>query len=101
VLPTTLIGRHYFWSNYNITPIKEVRQFNYVNSQYTDKRPTKDNYEDLCKYHGFDLSDLDISNKMRIIRNVVNPKIGLHVFECAFKEKQKTLFPRIAKSGKI
>jgi len=30
-------------------------------------------------------------DEVQILRNAVHPKLGLHIFNCAFKEKQKTL----------
>jgi DNA (cytosine-5)-methyltransferase 1 len=56
-------GRHWFWSNFIITNIK--------------------------------LPPLDIRSigggSDRKERDMVNPDLGLHVFRCAFKTKQKTL----------
>jgi len=37
----------------------------------------------MSKYSGVD--------KIKILRNLVNPKLGLHIFNCAFKEKQEGL----------
>ena len=86
-----LIDRHHFWANFNINIMQVKRMFNYNNSSYRNKRPTKDNYNELQKYHGFDLSKYKIKDKIRLLRNCVHPKLGLHIFNCAFKEKQQTL----------
>ena len=29
--------------------------------------------------------------EVQILRNCVHPKLGLHIFNCAFKEKQTTI----------
>ena len=73
-------GRHYFWSNFSITNIK-VKSNQVIERVKTNK----DNF-------GFDISNYRIKHrKDQILRNLVNPKLGLHVFNCAFKTKQQTL----------
>lgn len=73
-------GRHFFWSNFYISD---------CDSEALDiKKHTK---EDLYKMHGFDLSKFEIKDKRTLLRNCVNPKLGLHVFRCAFKTKQVEL----------
>jgi hypothetical protein len=47
--------------------------------------------ENLYKLKGFDLSKYNGIDKMKTIRNCVEPKIALHVFNMAFKKKQLTL----------
>ena len=73
-------GRHYFWSNFNIT--------NVSNNAPDLSRCKK---EDLFKYYDIDLTDKKITNKRMLIRNCVNPKLGKHIFDSAFKTKQETL----------
>lgn len=75
---------HYYWSNFII-----------------DGKPNAsrgmgrdENVEDLQKLKGFDLSKYKISSnypKIKVLRNCVEPDAGLHIFNCAFKEKQVTL----------
>lgn len=44
------------------------------------------------KMHGFDLSKYKLKeDKRQVLRNCVHPKLGLHIFNCAFKIKQQTL----------
>ena len=47
----------------------------------------------LQKYHGFDLSNLEIADtkKIEYLSNCVRPGLGLHIFNCAFKVKQMVL----------
>ena len=33
----------------------------------------------------------EIAKKVKMLNNMVEPKTGLHVFNCAFKERQGTL----------
>jgi DNA (cytosine-5)-methyltransferase 1 len=68
---------HYFWSNFNITNRKKIIR------GIRDTRKTK--------HFGFDLRNYNLPNKLKIqmLNNLVNPKLGLHIFNCAFKEKQQ------------
>ena len=72
------IGNHYIWSNFNISNFKD-------SSRKTDKIKTN------TTHYGYNIKNSNLKNKIKILRNLVNPKIGLHVFNCAFKEKQQTL----------
>jgi DNA (cytosine-5)-methyltransferase 1 len=72
-------------SNFPIASTKESRTWNICNSRQSSRRPSKDYKDGLKKYHGFDIDDLTL------LRNCVNPKLGLHVFNCAFREKQERL----------
>lgn len=88
IKPSAVLGRHLFWSDFPIKVMKIDRRFNYVNTQYNDKKLTKDNYGELEKYHGFDLSEYEINNKLKLLRNCVYPGLGLHIFKCANYNKQ-------------
>ncbi len=73
-----LIQRHLFWSNF-IIPRKKF------NSDKINLGKMKDfrKIADLRKYK--------LNNERQVLRNCVEPKLGLHVFNMAFKEKQVTL----------
>ncbi len=73
------IGRHYFWANFRILNFHKL-PFH------------KDSLKDLQKFHGIDISKYKIKHrKDQILRNCVNPKLGLHIFKEAFKVKQMRL----------
>ena len=55
---------------------------------------------ELINLHGLDLMNVKLENKRQVLRNCVNPKLGLHIFNCAFKEKQANLIG-IDKQGGI
>lgn len=74
-----MAGRHCFWANFVIPQDKIV-----------DDRVHNDIHGG-SKVYGFDLKGSDISDKRETLRNLVNPKLGLYVFNCAFKDKQRTL----------
>jgi len=67
------VGRHYFWSNFHISPFKIKTRGHML--------PNKE----LMKIKGFEVNDTTI------LRNCVEPRLGLHVFNCAFKDKQTYL----------
>ncbi len=74
-------GRHLFWSNFPIQEQKHKTMFF-----------PKDSLPTLQKIYGVDLSNLKVNiDKRVVLRNMVNPELGLHVFDMAFKTKQSTL----------
>lgn len=90
-----LSDRHYLWANFNIAyKRRDLRVFNICNARESTRKAPKDNYKALQEYHGFDLSKYKNiyhngnHDQMQILRNCVNPKLGLHIFNCAFKTKQ-------------
>lgn len=85
IQPSIQLGRHLFWSNFNISKI--------VVKEADINRGTRDEWS---KLHGFDLSGFKLnSRKDQIYRNCVHPETGLHILNCAMgikTEKQLTLF---------
>jgi len=86
-----VLDRHYFWSNFHISSFRVERNFNVVNAHESS---TKENVEKdvkiLSKFHDIILPDY-ATNKRLLLRNCVNPKIALHILNCAFKYKQISL----------
>ncbi len=74
--PTT-IGRHYYWSNFTITPT-ELPEINDMSRAHR---------KDMVKYLGFDYEGNIYINgnhcPVQILRNCVHPKEGLHIFNQA------------------
>ena len=64
-----IVGRHCFWSNFLISLIKQPK-------------------DSIGKMHGKRQKGHD---KPIIERNMVNPQLGLHIFNCAFKTRQKAV----------
>lgn len=75
------IGRHRFWSNFSI--LKFITSSAAIGSN--------DSVPKLSEYHGVDLSKYKIKKKLQVLRNCVNPRLGLHILNSAFKLKQATL----------
>jgi len=68
---------HYFWANFIISDYKGV-----------NKR-MNDVYNSNNSKWGFSLKDKQLTHrKDQILNNMVNPKLALHIFNCAFKTKQ-------------
>lgn len=70
--PDYILQRHYIWCNFDIPP-KEFKKDNLRTAQIPD----------LQKKFGIDLTDYKIPNKRQLLRNCVEPKLGLHVLESA------------------
>lgn len=79
-------GKHYFWCNFIIS------DFIIKNRGFQRFGINRQNIDRLQKKIGFNLEGKDLGyRKDQILRNCVEPKLGLHIFKCAFKDKQKTL----------
>ena len=68
------VANHYLWSNFRIADYK------------TEKRGARQDRHYLAKRKGFVLSD-DVKDKRHLLRNCVEPELGKHVFDCAFKKQ--------------
>ena len=68
--PSKKIGRHYFWCNF------EIKNFEY-NDRFSNSIVGGD------KLYGYDLSGFETSfRKDQILRDMINPKLGNHIFNC-------------------
>jgi DNA (cytosine-5)-methyltransferase 1 len=71
-------GRHYFWSNFIIKDVKMPK----MDIRYGNTGGKK---------YGFDLTGKDYGDKRKLLRNCVEPKLGLHIFQEAFREHKRLL----------
>ena len=87
--------RHRFWCNFPISNITIQRpkfkgRKNSIGSSWLHAKKS-----DVEKWLGIYLSkNLYIGKnhcEVQVLRNCVHPKLGLHIFKCAFKEKQERL----------
>jgi len=74
------IQRHLFWSNFIISQAN-IEADNIKEGIIGD----------MEKNLGFDLSNYAGLEKRKVLRNCVQPELGKHIFNCAFKEVQSTL----------
>ncbi len=89
-------GRHYFWANFRISKIEIDYDIGTMNRQASKSSQRKAiireaQIPELTDLHGFNLDKYNLSNKRQVLRNTVLPKLGNHVFRCAFKDKQTLL----------
>jgi len=91
LIPGKEIGRHLFWSNFNIPVFKS--ESNYIHNGSDRTRVEKM----LC----YDLSKYKIEDKVKILRNCVHPDIGLNILNRARNiidsnnVEQQTLFATV------
>lgn len=75
-----IFKEHYYWSNFVIEGKKK------------SNRGHMGTMEDLRRIKSFDLSKYKKQiDERKLLRNCVEPKSGLHIFNCAFKQIQKSL----------
>ncbi len=75
--PTVILGRHCFWSNFAI----EKKEF-------TNIDVSRSTQEQLAEELEIPIPRI---KPRLLLRNCVNPKMGLYIFKNAFKEKQEVL----------
>jgi DNA (cytosine-5)-methyltransferase 1 len=69
-----ILGSHYFWSNFPIIGDKYIL------------RNHNSGIDGLSKTKGFDITGYSGIDKIKTLRNCVNPLTGKYVFDCAFRE---------------
>lgn len=79
------ISNHYFWSNFKIESFNKIRP-----KVRNDKGCT---FEVKAAAWNINIKSFEgyKGDKRTLINNCVDNKLGLHIFNCAFKEKQVTL----------
>lgn len=82
LIPAIGIERHLFWSNFFIgekigVPVKKT---------------SIENITDCSEIFGFNLNKYKINNKRKILRNIVSPRLGLHIFNESKIDLQPELF---------
>ena len=65
------LAQHYFWSNFIIMPLEIKSRGHYAGK------------EKLQEIKGFDISQYSKINKIKTLRNCVEPETGLHILNCA------------------
>jgi DNA (cytosine-5)-methyltransferase 1 len=91
------LDRHYFWTNFSITPkqfgetiLKTGRNFNICNARSSTRKNQEEDVRELETYLEIKLPQTAKKQRL-LLRNCVYPKIGLHIFQEAFREYQKLL----------
>ena len=71
--PSFKLDRHLFWSNFYAADRK------FAGRQHCHKEINGGNRN----IYGYDISKYKIKDKRRLLRNMVNPEVGKHIFDCA------------------
>ena len=72
LIPAKLIQRHLFWANFGIADV-EIKKDHIRTAQIPD----------LQKQIGMNLESYNLENKRQILRNCVEPELGLHIINQA------------------
>lgn len=92
IAPFTL-GRHWYWTNFYLTDVAVEPSHVSQQSKSYSSSPTRvfgvKEFEDKL---GFDLSKYNVANKRLLLRNCVEPEIGLHILNCSTQETNISLF---------
>jgi len=80
LIPGKQVGGHIFWSNFNIA------KFDIGNRNHRGGT-----VETLSQRKQIDLSKYSIKNKRQILRNCVEPELGLHILNCAMKNEPEQI----------
>ncbi len=83
------LSRHFYWCNFVISK-KKTKNGKFSITGGANWESGKEQVKRLEKEFDFDLSNYKI-NKQLALRNCVEPELGLHIFNMAFKEKQETI----------
>tara|TARA_R100001163_G_scaffold8902_2_gene8652 strand:+ start:6584 stop:7201 length:618 start_codon:yes stop_codon:yes gene_type:complete len=81
IKPTSIINRHYFWSNFFIPNVNYNKSHNLHNDIVGSN-----------EVYGFSVKNSKIKNKRQVLRNLVNPLVGKHIFESRDLKAQTELF---------
>lgn len=75
-------GRHYFWANFKIPTLPERIKIGRMNGCSLELGKSQNELRmETFKLFGFDLSKYKIKNKELLLRNCVDPEIGLSILE--------------------
>jgi DNA (cytosine-5)-methyltransferase 1 len=77
IKPTAKLHRHIYWSNFKIS------NFEVTNDRKHDK------ISGSSTIYGFNISGTNIKEKRKVLRNMVDPELGLHILNCAQNIKEK------------
>lgn len=85
------IGRHWYWTS-SFIPYIKVDSLNLVSTVTTaGNRLIRKSTEELQDKLGIDLSPYKITNKRLLLRNAVEPEVGLHIFNAVGLQRSETV----------
>jgi DNA (cytosine-5)-methyltransferase 1 len=74
------LGGHYYWANFHIGKMP-----------YSNNREHDSGLQVLSEFKGFNLDKYHNIDKVKTLRNCVEPEHAKHILKCAFKLKQESL----------
>lgn len=82
LIKPVIVDNHYFWANFNLSSKRRVAR--HITDQDIESKELE---------RGFYLSKYDLPKryKRKLLNNCVYPKVGKHIFDCAFSTKQMSL----------
>jgi DNA (cytosine-5)-methyltransferase 1 len=81
--PSKIIGRHYFWSNFEISDFKDMKFKNFIQGDSPEEIQKLKEWLGI-KYEGNIYYGKNHSPG-QVLRNCVHPELGLHILNCALK----------------
>jgi len=94
LIPAYKIGRHLYWSNFQLTQPKEIRKVKITT--------TGSGVKELCEFHKYDFRKYKGEQRLnKIARNLVDYEVGKHIFDIArgiynhYNSKQKSIFDEL------
>jgi DNA (cytosine-5)-methyltransferase 1 len=82
IKPSVILHRHYIWSNLSI--------YNKTFKKLQTCKATKER-EMLQNEFGFNLDKYKKVDKRKLLRNCVNPELGLHILNCALEKEPEQI----------
>ena len=82
------LERHYFWANFILPKVRIESGGINITGGYNETE--EEQVSRLMKVYDFDLTN-HTGNKRLLLRNCVNPELGLHILNYATKNKQTTI----------
>jgi len=88
------VQRHFFWSNFVIPNNTGFKKDDIRNRE-------RKTIEEKQEQYGFDLTNSEGIEKRKVLNNCVDSKLGLYVFNCAYKDVQQTIVNPPTSKSKI
>jgi len=83
-----VVGRHWYWANFTISKIPVKSAGLVATTTTAGKRLQQKTPAELEQHLGIDLSPFKITNKRLLLRNAVEPTVGLHILKESMEGKQ-------------
>lgn len=87
IAPDVILHRHYFWANFPIRKFETVED-----RKHQDITPGSVIY-------GFDLREHEVNDKRKLLRNMVDPTVGLHILNEAMNIPLTVSMPLFTPTG--